>query len=247
MRAKPSGDWMLNRVTLKSSVVAQKFIQILLRSALKKQWKWMRTSTAVPTSICSVCTGSNSAGDFEFESKLTRLHSNAWRLLWIDSVANLRKHNCLLIRLLESRQKKIWTPHRLFWIKTNLRLFQFLKVFSFSPAKIDWSTRFYIANKIIHLGIFVMHKFTNLKKALRVAYIIFSPGCVFLMCFFRTTFALNRSEQCLHPKGSSFVCFKKWIFIVALLPNASPHSLHTNDFLPKWITSMCCARLGWEV
>ena len=106
MREKPSGDWMLNRVTLKSSVVAQKFIQILLRSALKKQWKWMRTSTAVPTSICSVCTGSNSAGDFEFESKLTRLHSNAWRLLWIDSVANLRKHNCLLIRLLESRQKK---------------------------------------------------------------------------------------------------------------------------------------------
>ena len=123
MGTKSSGDWMLKRMTLKSSPVVQKFIRLFLRSVPKMQWKWMRTSTVIPTSICCLCTG------WWFRiwvEQLMRSHSNARRLLWINCVVNLRTHNGLLIRLFESWQEKVWPSHHLFGIKTNLLQFQVL-------------------------------------------------------------------------------------------------------------------------
>ena len=46
---------------------------------------------------------------------------------------------------------------------------------------------------------------------------------------------------------SSLLWLKEWIFKPATRPNVLPHPLHTNDLLPKWITSMCCARLVFDV
>ena len=80
----------------KDSAVVQKFIWLFVRSPPKMQWKWMtRRQWSQHRFVPFAQVGDL---EFELERQLMRGHSNARRLLWINSVVNLRKHNGLLIR-----------------------------------------------------------------------------------------------------------------------------------------------------